>query len=510
MTLNGIMSSLRVELQDTNQALYSEDELIRAIDKSVNLMSRLIPKRSIVETTIVRVITNETLTITDSIGTLAYKPIKKGTVAVTGKTLNTDYRVNYISGAITEIGSNLLDNDYLVSYELDSSMLDLSSILTDYIKLERVEYPAGNSPATLLTFDTYGSIIVFRGTVTLTEDEHLRVIYLTKWTSPTPEEEGNYPSHLDDAIIIGSSGQALIYKAEHYTQQAADALATLVAPTAYTIIKPTSPTLPIAPTSPTFDALTAPTDYTFSKPTAPTLPDAPTAPTPPSLEFTAAEAAMSAVATEITAAKTKLTFGETLINTATRGENVAATYGSYGGVVMGGAGHRASESIARLRQVEDILAKYASEVTTFGSEVNAYANEISGTIGKYRGEVEAEVAGANIFSAAVGRYIAEIEEQNLKIGKYRDEVNQYAAQTNALITKYRTEIDCEVANINNFTSAINKYSAQAAEQDMKARNFLDIAGRYLASGQAKINEFLISLGVKTEISYQKASSEQRS
>ena len=429
MILSEIIGNLRIELQDTDQLLYKEEELIRAIEKSVSLMSRLIPKRGIIETTIVRIISGETLTITSSTGALAYKPIKKGTLIITGKALDSDYRIDYLTGVVTEVGSNLPDANYIVSYELDTGMLDLSSILPDYIKLERVEYPAGSAPPTLITFDTYGTILVFRGTVSLTENEHLRIIYLARWSPPTLTEEGDYPSHLNDAIIIGSAGQALIFKAEKYVAEAADAFAVLAEPSAYTFVKPSSPSLPSVPT----------------KPTAPTL------------SFTAVETALTAIDTEITAAKAKLTSGETYINAATRGEGVATTYGTYGGIVMEGAGHRVSEAIARLRQIEETLTKYASEVAAFGSETNSYANHVSGLVSLFRGQGEVESVGANI----------------------------YASQVNAFV-------------------------AMISGQQAKANTLLDIAGRYLASGQSKINEMLIMLGQKPEFQTQKASSEQRS
>jgi len=78
-----------------------------------------------------------------------------------------------------------------------------------------------------------------------------------------------------------------------------------------------------------------------------------------------------------------------------------------------------------------------------------------------------------------------------------------------LVNKFRSEIDCETLGINNFGAQVTKYQVQIAEQEMKARNFLDIAGRYLASGQAKINEFLVMLGLKPEFYTSKSLSEQR-
>lgn len=432
MILNEMISALRIELQDTTPASYiwDEDDLIRAIKKSVSLMSRLLPQRAIVETTLVRTITDEALTITDNTGTLTYKPIKVGSVDITDKTLDTDYRVNYLTGVITEIGSNLTDSppNYTVSYVLDPHMLDISSLLPDYIKIERYEYPAGDAPPTLITGDVFGDFVVFRGDITLSEDRHLRIIYLGRWTPPTPSAEGSYPVHLDSAVVIGSAGQALIFKAEYYVQEAASALSDL----------------------------TAPTLHVFTNPSAPNLPSAPTAPDAPSLSFSDTETALGAVASEITAAKAHHTTGAALINVGTRGEDCGKIYGEYAAALVRAAEARATEAVMRARIQEDAVALYASEVASYGSDVNQYANEVSGTIGKYREQIQGE-------GTAV-------------------------AANNAMIAKF---------------------VAQANEQEMKARKFLEIAGRYLASGQAKINEFLVSLGLKAEFPTSKAATEQR-
>jgi len=354
-----MLGALRIELQDTTEAIYTPDELIRATEKCISLMSRLIPKRDVVETTIVRAIAAETLAIASDTGTLAYKPIKVGSLTITGKTLDTDYRVNYLTGVVTEIGTNLPNADYAAKYDLDPHMLDISSLLSDYIRIERYEYPAGNTPPTLITGDVFGDFIAFRGDVTLTEDRHLRIVYLRRWIAPTPTAAGDYPSNLDDTVIIGSAGQALIFKAEKYVQEARTLLTTAQT----------------------------------------TLGDMDT-------PLTNAATALGKVAAEVAAGKSHLTSGAALINTATRGERVGEVYGAYAAT---------------------------------------------------------QIAAANA-------YIAE------------------AVQRANLASEYQNKGSQEVAI---------------------ALQLLATSGRYLSSGQAKINEFLISLGLKPEYSTQKASSEQR-
>lgn len=418
-------TALRIELSDA-ATFFSNNELNRGIHKAVALMSRLIPKRAIVETLLDRSITG-TLTISSSTGTLTYKPIKPGSLVITGKVENTDYTVNYLTGVVTEVGALLPDAAYTVTYELDPHILDISSLLTDYIRIERVEYPVGESPPTFVTIaqEIFATYLSFKEV--LEDEDHLRITYLTNWSAPGDSTAPDYPKSLDNAIVIGGAGEALIFKAEKYVQSAIDALA----------------------------ALTAPTVYTLSKASSPGMPAAPIVPTTLTLSFTAVGTALTAIGTEITAAKAHITSGAALVNTANKGQNVAENYGEYAKAVFGAANTRVQEALANLRQIEESLALYASDVTSYGSQVNAYANNISGLVGIFRGQSEAETTG-----------------------------------------------------IENFRSQVERFVAQTNEQQMKATNFLAIAGRYLASGQAKINEMLTMLGLKAEYNMYKSSSEQ--
>ncbi len=222
MTLTEMLVDMRLELSDAT-TFWSDAELTRAVQKSVSLMSRFIPKRVIVEATITRSITGETLTISSNTGTLADKPVKVGTLSIPNKTLDTHYTVNYMTGVVTEKGSGLPDTTYTVAYDLDSFMLDMSSLIPEesYIKIEKIEYPAGVNPPTIVTFEIFGEFLHIKGKdVQLTKDRHIRVTYLKPWIAPITGTDGDYPEHLDNIVIIGSVGQALLIKAEKYVQEA--------------------------------------------------------------------------------------------------------------------------------------------------------------------------------------------------------------------------------------------------------------------------------------------------
>ena len=529
MKQTAMLSNIRIELQDMGETIYTDDELIRAIEKSVSLMSRMLPKRLSIETTVIRSIASESLVIASSTGTLAYKPIRKGSVTITGKVVDIDYQINYLTGVVTELGSRLSDGTYLTTYELDSSMLDLSSFLTDYIKIERVEYPVGNNPPTQVTFDSVGTVLVFRGNVALTETEHLRITYLARWIPPTGDANGDYPSHLDDAVIIGSVGQALIYKAEYYTQKAAtntgavvtalQAIATTL--TMPTLTPPTPPTLATPPTAPTLTMPASPTGYTVAKPSAPSLPSAPTAPTAPALVFTDVDACFTAATAELVGAATRtadkfLEAGALLINAPTRGNNVGSIYGEYANSKVNAAQAHINAGMGRLKDIESTLNLFSTNVASYGSAVNSYANTVSAIIGSYRETINAEALGVSNAQAGASIFASQVNGQGVLVNKYQAEVSSFQSTISAQVSDFQTKVasfQAQVADaqntLNAFQARANVVVSQVTQLSLQSTQYLDIAGRYLSSGQAKINEMLVSLGIKPEFQMNKASSEQR-
>lgn len=433
MNLTEMRAEIRTELSDTG-TFFSDAEIDRAVQKCVSLMSRFIPKRVIVETTITRDITGETLAISSDTGTLTYKPVKAGSLEIPNKTLDTHYTINYMTGVVTEIGSGLPDTNYTVSYSLDPRMLDISSLLPEenYIKIERIECPVGDDPPTLVTFEVFGETLLVKGKDTgLTEDEHLRIIYLKPWTAPievpsvwalntvialnevrrpttanatgyyyectartgdfktggteptwgtvlggtTSDDaitwtcialsnaDGDYPEHLDNPVIIGSAGQALIYKAEKYVQQVITDLGT-----AKTTLG--NADTPLSDINSALDKV----DTYLAGASDPS-------------------------------AKKYLEDGDAYIVTSNAGQNVAENYGVFSAGAAAIALGFISEAIQRI------------------SEANAHIS-------------------------------------------------------------------------------------QGREEHAIARSFLEAAGRYLASGQSKINEFLVSIGIKPEFLSYRGSSEQ--
>uniref|UniRef100_A0A6M3KIZ2 Uncharacterized protein n=1 Tax=viral metagenome TaxID=1070528 RepID=A0A6M3KIZ2_9ZZZZ len=448
LTAATMITAMRLELQDPadGSTIWSDAELTRGITKSVSLMSRLIPKRVIVETTLTREVTGEALTIASSTGTLAYKPVKVGSVSITGETLDTDYTINYLTGVVTEKGALLIDGAYTVSYKLDPKMLDISTLLSDYIKIERVEYPAGDSPATHITpNDIFGSLVIFKDDVTLMTNKHIRIVYLTFWTAPGASA-GDYPTSLDNAVVIGAVGQSLIFKAELYVQEAITNIAA-------------SKTL--------LDAISA-----VTAPTAPTITG----------YLTSAETALNAAIARFAAAVLEVDkMDAPLANAATAMGKVAAEIALGNGYLDSGSA--LITTINDADRVADTYAGYAQAEAALGQG--------------YGIESQQDISLAIAWEARAAR--------EMGIGNsYVNEAVQRLAEASRLVDKYQMDVG-------KYTQDNAYYQAQLAksrEYQTTAAQYLEIAGRYLSSGQAKINEMFVMLGVKPEFQFYKGSSEQ--
>lgn len=384
-----MLNNIRIEIADKDKTVWTDDdELVRAIKKCVALMSRLTPYRTMIERT-------------------------------------------------------LTDDDIVDDY-----LIDMSDFLTNYIKIERVEYDTDLGLPTPVTFDVIGDYLKLRTDQGLAADKVLRIIYLRDWTAPTDSADGTYPIHLDDVVIIGSAGQALIFKAAEYTHKVITTL-----DSGLTVLGAISAiTFPTAPTISSYltDADTA-LDAAIARFAAAVT-------TLGSMDTPLGDAntALDAAITELSTAVGYLDTGDDLINAATRGEKAGSVYGEYaahGTNVASGYIEEAKQRIALALGYEQDSARD----TTIG---NSYINE------------------------AIQRLTIAARE----IDKYAGEVDSAGHE----VSYYRAQID------------------KATMYGSLAASYLEAAGRYLADGQSKINEFLAALGIKPEYPRQKASGEQTS
>lgn len=456
MQLHEMLVAMRIELQDTGTSqLWDDDELTRAMQKTVSLMSRFMPKRAILETVLYREISAETLTISSDTGTLTYKPIKEGSVSVTGKTEDTDYEVNLLTGVVTEIGSGLPDTTYSTDYELDSRILDISSLLPEesYVIIDRVEYP----PGTMVTFEVFGEFIRISGNKDLADDEHLRIIYMKPWTAPVAATDGDYPEHLDNPVIIGSSGQALIFKAEKYVQSAVTELALVNAAA---------------------DSMATP------------LADINTA--------------LDKIDTQVTSAGTALDKVATYLETNGTTDNAKDVLANI------------TDNVADLRTAINTALTESGEFLTDSFAPAAYQYLVDGDNFINKSNTGQNVAEnySEYAKAAVSVYTALVQEAQTRLSNIRsyiEEANGWMKMGETFIAEGAQRLkaaDAFAAEAQMRVGEVNAWAVQANIYATTSKEYLNIAGRYLASGQAKINEFLITVGIKPELYTYKAGIEQ--
>ncbi len=444
LTLAQMLVAMQVELEISNdEAVFSDALLTRGVVKSVALMSRQIPKIAITESRLVREITGETLTIATNTGTTTLKPIRVGTLKIPSKKENVDYSVNHMTGVVTEIDSNLPDTDYTISYSLDPQSLDLSTFLTDYMRIDRIEYPAGQIPPNYIKAgDIFESFMFFNDDVTLTTNEIIRLTYRTVWAEPGVSA-GDYPPSLDTPIIIGAIGQALISKAQLYT------IAAQVASTAAKTL---------------LDAITAVT--------IPSAPDISSFQTDTDTALDAAIVRLASAVTEAAKMDAALALSATAIASMAAESALSNT--------------QLDSAIPKIIVVQDadrVAENYALVADGFVRVSGSYGNESDKNILLSRTWGERATKETTI---ATG-YITEAMQ---RLGAARRDLEKYQLQ---------------MAKAGHDVSYHNSRIQQALGYENNARQFLDIAGRYLASGQAKINEMLLMLGLKPEYNMYKSS-----
>lgn len=607
MLLAELITAIRQEVQESVASVWTDAELTRALQKSIALMSRLLPKRSVVESTIVIDVDSETVTtpaaasttaivnaqsinvaagnfltiagqpdiprklnilITDadsstyeaifiilgldennllqketyvytkgqsktllgkrifkyvssveleldsgsgagdtaSVGTgnayqvpiaLANKGIKWDSEAVTNAagtttyTRDTDYRIDYANGTLTYVsgGSMAAATAYLISYDLDPYILDIGTLLPkeDYIKIERIEYPVGQNPPTYITYETFGDILQIKGKdVSFSEDEHLRIQYLKPWTAPSSMSRGDYPEHLDNAVIIGSVGQALIFKAEKYTQQAVTEIALANA-------SADSMATPLADINVALDKITT--------------------------HVAEADSALDKVATHVGQTSTALDKVTTYLETNGTTDNAKDVLSNI------------TDDIAELRTaIEtalDLFSTYATNATTPPSahdylvDGDDFINTSNAGQNVAENYIKFAEASIQIYNSLIAQ--ASVRLNNLK--SYIDEANGWVkmgetfilegGQRNNMALAYVQEAEQRLGMAGAFineaiqrVNEVNAWSLQADKYVATSNQYLNIAGRYLASGQAKINEMIVMLGVKAEFNFYKSSSEQ--
>ena len=464
-------TKIRLELSDA-ATFYSNDEIDRAVSKTEALLARLIPKKNIVESTIVIDRTAETIAISSSTGTTAYKPVKYDSETFTnaaGTTMvrGTNYTLNYLTGVITEIGSLLPDAaDYAITYKQDAYRLDVSSLITNPIRITKIEYPVGDTPPTFISgYDLIEDYIIFHSENTLQEDKHIRIHYDSQWTAAATTTDGEYPSHLDEVIIIGSAGYVNNFKAEKYVQlsitelglvnAAADSMAT-----------------PLSDINTALDKIATEVGY------ADTALDKVTT----HLETGVDDSALGVLAKitdDIAGMRTAILTAQDAANTFL--DEVDTTD-------FGDATHSAEKMLKT--PVDSTLIN----ALTTGDKVTQKYTQLAGT---WVAIAQARTAAGLAFVEEANSRLMNIRshvEEALAWVRMGDSFTAEGAQRLIAAQAYAAEASQRVAEVAAWAEQADRYA-------LTSRGYLDIAGRYLASGTQKINEFFVMLGFKPELQH---------
>jgi len=426
MILDEARTKLRVDLADTDEALLTDDVLDRSVQRAVSDLSRFLPLDKVYESTLIFTVTTESWTSAAAAGTyvsLANKPIKWDSETVTNNAgtacvRDTDYYMDYTAGKITHISGERIGNieACTISYSKSKVTIDISSILEDLIRVERVEYPVGKVPQEFVPYGVwYDLLSVKAGALEtqseLTEKDHVAVYYKSKQTGPTEDAEGSYPNFLDDTIILAASAYALFTLALEYEGQAVTDLASL-----RTALGNISGIHTLASA-----ALDKVEDYLETNNTTDNAVDVLSNITDDIANLrTALAAAMGHMLTYINNASTSVTnadnllvTGITKINLVNLGSRVAELYGEY-------ANSRVAQATARI----NAAMAYSQEASAILSNIRSYIEEAWG------------------WNRIAEDFISEAATRISEMDRYLAEAAQYATTAPndlALANRYREE-----------------------------------------------------------------------
>lgn len=178
---------------------------------------------------------------TDAWISLANRPIRPKSEVVTTSpagttyTRDTDYTMDYANGRIKPKsgGSMAAATAYLVDYTKSRLGVDINAILPVVTRIQKVEYPMNQVPQKFPSFNIIGDFMyigspgVGSSQAELTDKEHLAIYYEMKHDIPGEVGPGSYPDVLDEVVLIGSGGHALLIEAQQYEQAAATAITSL-------------------------------------------------------------------------------------------------------------------------------------------------------------------------------------------------------------------------------------------------------------------------------------------
>ena len=217
-------TNLAIDLSYTQGTEVDEDEVGRAVDKATDEISRFIPQQLVAELHFNKTVTAEAFnaSTSEAVVTLSNKPIKPLSEAVTlaadgtEYTRNTDYEMDYINGTIITLTAGSITDGValLVTYDRDTTLFDISSLLTRPIRIVRVEYTIQGIPHDIVSFDWHGDFLEIVTSAhgsqpSVGDDQNIRIYYEAYHTPPATAASGSFERYLDEVCQTGAAGFAL-------------------------------------------------------------------------------------------------------------------------------------------------------------------------------------------------------------------------------------------------------------------------------------------------------------
>jgi hypothetical protein len=143
--------------------------------------------------------------------------------------------MDYVNGRIKLIagGSMAAATAYLVSYTKSRLGIDISAIIPELIRIQRVEYPVDRVPQQFVSFGIWGNFMYVGSQKTnssqaeLSDKEHIAIYYEMEHQPPNVFSPGSYPEFMDEVVSIGGRAYALMMKGVQYEHQAVTDMAAM-------------------------------------------------------------------------------------------------------------------------------------------------------------------------------------------------------------------------------------------------------------------------------------------
>jgi len=506
-------TELWLDLKGTS-SLWSATELDRCVQRAVDDLSRHYPLEVAYEHTINYTVSDES-SVAPVAGTwkaLAYKPIRVDSEVVTNSTgaitytKDTDYTMDYINGKYTIITGGGITATNVLIFDYYKSLLgiDLSAIITNLLRVSRVEYPGSMVPQQFVNFSIWNNFMYIgsQGTgksqAELTDKEHVVIYYEAPHTAPGTATAPSYPAFLDEVVCIGAAGYAMYLKSIQCEHQAITDLASMRTELGLTtavhtlvgialgaaITQEVAAATALAKvatyleTNSNYSAKLVLEDIstTLHSDTIVAAKHADAVLTQLATALSISEADVNAVYTEqkkwiltsganMTALDVQalLGTGDDYINKANLGARVAEIYGEYANIST---------------RIAEMSGLTGTNLVSFAQAEASTISAIAQSMGAVAQSLGAAAAAADALIANNGSYVEESLAWTAIAQAFVNEATQRIASANGYVSEAETEL-----------AEIDRYLAEAERYRTAVDNDMTLSDRFRVEGQQRLNDF---------------------